>query len=185
METQSKRVWVAALAIVLPFLVTSGHADTYSIRPLVSSDDSAAVYEPLLLGKWTGFGSYEVTRFGKSGYHVTVEEEKGVSEKAEWSLTLIRSGENFIMDFGSQTDVGFTLHWFARLRIEGDKLWVALLEMAEVEAKIMATKRPRCEVMENGYVLLTAPTNELRRYFLPLLKDSKAFTSETEFNRLK
>ncbi len=178
---------VASLAGILVCL--SGCAGVVSLHPLAEPNGKNTVFDPALLGTWEEVKpsdngqkvQYSVGR-AESGYSVVAHDGK---ETIKGTMRLMKAGDRYLLDVLSASDgAPPPVHLFFRLRLDGDKAWVAEMDSRWLRDQIESSGRPRHEVAEDDRLVLTAPPAELRRYLLPYAEDQRAFGDETELRRV-
>lgn len=177
-------------------ILMTGCVPTLSLHPLFTDKDSA--FDPALLGIWAETESSEDTFiFQRSqdranGYDLIIS-ENGVP--ARFEARLVRLGNHTFLDLAPQApDVKnevylFHLfpfsHTFSRIRIEGDVLRLDTLKSDWVKEMIDQKKVKIGHQSLEDVVLLTAPTETLRKFAMQYAENDQAFSITTELRRRK
>ena len=191
-------------ALALAVLATGcGPAD--SLFALYTADDK--VFDERLLGAWTDaegakdkVADLRMWKFDKSedglSYDVTVSsvdpEEKG---RILTSARLVRLGDFLFIDFETpdwgkrgMTDALLPVvpaHYFGRIDLDGQKVHIGLLDDYWVEKQRKAGTLPLAVIEVSGSRLLTAKTEDLRKFALGHAGDKDAFGSSFDLGRVK
>jgi hypothetical protein len=190
-------MWKANVVLVLLAMVAStGCVSVVSLHPLVTPKDADALFEPGLVGTWQddvelGDKSQYVVTHDDSGYAVTVrpgaENRDGKKEELKLKMQLLKVGGQELLDVDCPSDdPGVPVHIFIRLRLERDSAWVAMMDSEWLKEQIKNGVMLRHEVLteDNGRILLTGPSSELRSYLLPYVNDDRSFEGEGELRRV-
>jgi hypothetical protein len=161
--------WIAALAAAALLGVPAICAeDIVSLRPLAAANNPALVFEPALLGNWEG--DLEITR-GKDNTYKAVFDD----DKTKGTVRLVKLGDALVFDFQLED---MPLHAFGKLRVEGDTMTAWFMDTGWLRDQITARGLPRHEVLDNGWLVLTATSEELWTWLaLPYMNDQRAFSS--------
>ncbi|MCX6629841.1 MAG: hypothetical protein NTW28_19660 [Candidatus Solibacter sp.] len=167
--------------------VSLGYADAgiVSLRPLYTPE--TAVLNPALVDLWTDKGiTFRIEADGDTGYQVVVDREQVAT------IHLVQLGGETIADLVFIQQQSFfpqlSIHYFARLRVEGNTLHVDGLGGEKLVKRIERTGSPRYErlPMEShgeDYMVLTASTAELRQFVLDFLKLPEDFADSSTYER--
>ena len=177
-------------------VLMTGCVPTLSLHPLFTDKDSA--FDPALLGAWAETESSEDTFiFQRSqdkanGYELTIS-ENGVP--ARFEARLVRLGDHAFLDVAPQVpdlkNETYLLHLlpfshtFSRIRVEGDVLRVATLKSDWVKEMIDRKKVKIGHQSLEDVILLTAPTETLRKFAMQYAENDQAFSITTELHRRK
>lgn len=183
---------VPFLALVL--VLMTGCGGVASLHPLAMSNEKVAVFDPALLGTWTGVDPdgdgakerYVVTR-AESGYLVTADSPE---QKAPTQLPtqLFKVGDRYLLDIDYPSDgPPAPVHVFFKLRLDNDTAWLAEMDSDWLVKQIKARDLPRHAVLAEDHdrIVLTASPSELRNCLLPYVADDRSFGEETELRRIK
>jgi len=119
----------------------------------------------------------EITSDGKSGYNVKMDDE-------ETTLRLVRLNGLLLGDWRSSDKSGLPVHMFLTIQMEQDEMHVSFLGSDWLEEKIQALGWPRYEKLDDGGILLTASSEELRRDLVPYFYDERAIQDEVTLQRV-
>lgn len=180
-----------AILLIPALAFLAGCAGVVSLHPLTLPNDKQTVFDPALLGTWEDGeavgdgpkGRYTVARSG-SGYSFSVETGTG---EMQGTMYLVKVHGGYLMDVYCPGDgPSLPAHFFARLRLEKDTAWVALMDSDWLQDQIKARGEPRYELLTEDHprVVLTASSNELRQYLLPYADDDRSFGEEGELRRV-
>ncbi len=182
-----RKMLVTAAAIAL----LAGCGPLVSVQPMYTEED--AVYEAGLTGAWEPAednGLWFIYGDSKSRYRVvTISPDAGkVADEVErYEMRLVRLGGALFADLQQtgKPDDGLSVrgHIFARLRLEGDQLGVALLGSEWLGQRIGEWKFPNRK--DRGEVVLTGSTEQLRALVGRVAEDPRAFGDETLARRLR
>jgi len=172
------------LLILSLLLVMAGCIPTLTLQPLW--DKEHAVSETAFEGRWIsaeGDSTLRVTnRVKDAKYSLDFASEDGVSH---YEGHLIRLQNYLILDLSLEEDAAEKLidgqafapvlpvHFFARVRIEGDKLYIGLLPEDTLEKKIEAGMVKVQRSKTPAGVILTGDTAELQAIVSKLAGDSE------------
>jgi hypothetical protein len=150
---------------------------SYSVHPLYSDQD--AVSEPALEGTWVGLdsGDQEELTFKKVGDHeyTMAVFDPDLKVGQTYKVHLVHLGGQLFMDlvFDQQTLKGAVLndplgvlpmHIILKMKISGDDLAWAALEDDAIRKQNPTAGAPLEYQISDGGLLVTAPTDALRRY---------------------
>jgi hypothetical protein len=153
-------------------LIMAGCIPTLTVQPLWSKQQ--VVSEPALEGRWISPEGDTILRFTsqpKDEYRLNFGSEDGVTD---YEAHLIRLDGHLILDLSLEQDAldrlvkgqAFApilpMHFFAKIRIEGNRLYLGLLHEEEMEKEIDAgvVKVPYSKTPDG--VILTGSTAELQ-----------------------
>ncbi|MGO9864166.1 MAG: hypothetical protein ACLPLR_11200 [Terriglobales bacterium] len=183
-------LFLASMLACLPLI----GCPSYSVHPLYSDHD--AVVEPALEGTWVGpdSGDQEELTFKKIGdyeYSMAVfDPDLKISQT--YKVHLVHLGGQLFMDlvFDQQTLNGATLndplgvlpmHVILKLKVSGDDLAYAALEDDAIKKQNPSAGAPLDYEISDGGLVVTAPTDALRRYISAHTED--AFSDFDHFKR--
>lgn len=170
-------LWLAVLAGVAGM---TGCAPSVAIHPLYSAQD--LVSDPALEGSWTARAG-EVWRIQKSGDAYDVAVVQGDSTDAStFRVHLLRLGGYEFVDVAAKSDpdIGVAGHMFGKIRIDGDDLYVAMIDEGWLKQMAEARLAPQFVVGEGKQIILTAPTSELQAFVLMHAADPGAWEDDAE-----
>jgi hypothetical protein len=180
------------LGIVLGLLLTLAGC-VPSLHPLYNEKDVVA--EPGIVGTWTQENGKDTWTFQKSeeDHYKVVYTESGQSGKFE--VHLVKLGKFLFADFyPEEPEIGngfyrghlLPVHTFARVRLEGDKLQLSMLDPDWLKEMIQQKKvRIPHEVLNDEDFVLTAATEELQKLVQTYAEDPKAFSNDSAWLRKK
>ena len=165
---------VRALALISVACVMLGGCSAYSVHPLYTAED--AVVEPALEGTWVTDDKTEiqVQKTGSHEYSVVMTDPE-TKEVQTYNVNLVRLGDQLFADmiFDGRTLGGTKLdepagveamHVVLKLNLSGGDLAYATLDKDAIEKENAATKPPLDTMATDDGMLVTAPTEALRRY---------------------
>ncbi len=165
----------------------AGCGPLVSVQPLYTDDD--AVYEAGLTGAWEPVedgGVWFIDGDGKSPYRV-VTVSGNARDVERYEMRLVRLGEALFADLQQtgKPDEGLSVrsHIIARLRLEGDRLSVALLGSEWLDQRVGEWKFPNRK--DRDEVILTGSTEQLRAFVGRVGGESRAFGDEASAQRLR
>ena len=193
-DMNMRRFLITTLAVALGIL--TGCVGVASRQPLFPENAKEVVFDTSLLGKWQESDSttYQVTRLDEKSYAASFEDEGKKPAMATFQLLKVRGVSVLDVAYLDRNDPAHfrTVHFFAKIRIEGDTLHVATLASDWLKKQILATGKPvheRNRLPESSgdepALMLTAPSAELRKGLLPYLDRPEAYEKETELKRVK
>jgi hypothetical protein len=184
-----KIIFVSVIALLLSGCITH----LQSLHPLYTDKD--LFFDPALVGTWfgdggEGEGSWTFEKFGDKDYSLVVKEEG--DEQVEFRVSLVSLENRIFLDLFPEDGVNdpyipfyIPTHLFFRIWIEGDVLRIAMLDiewfMKSIEENEISIRH---EVLE-GFIVLTASTEELQGLVLKYADDEQAFPDPTELYRQK
>ena len=170
-------------------LLTGCDSLALSLHPLYEDED--VVFEPKLLGSWSGQDSGDVFTFAASpdkSYRLvwTTSDETHV-----FRARLVRLQRILFLDLtAGSTGELFVLpvHAFAKIRLDGDVLHYALLDSGwlgrTLESNPAAVEAAWIGPRKTGGVILVAPTGDLQHFVLCYEGDQGAFPPSEPLRRL-
>ena len=164
-----------------------------SLQPLYTPED--LVFDPALVGTWTGPGGSDSWSFQKSdenAYRLTIA---GTEEPDRFDVRLVRLGDRLFLDIYpvESLDMGGSFyrghliltHSFARISLDQDTLQVASLDHTWLWGMISDKKlKISHELVNVNEVVLTAPTKDLQAFVKKYAGNKEAFHA-VEFHRQK
>ncbi len=165
-------LWLAVLAGVAAM---TGCAPAVAIHPLYTSQNLAS--DLPLEGTWASSDG-EVWQVQKleDGYEVDA------AEGSKYMVRLVRLNEYEFVDVASKSDpeVGVAGHLFGKIRMQGDDLYVSLIDETWLKHMVEAGQAPQSTVGEGQQIVLTAPTSELQKFILLHAADPDAWDNDEE-----
>jgi hypothetical protein len=168
-----------------------------SLQPLFSESDLA--YNPALIGKWAD--GEDIYTFGKlkgNEYAILLSEQKPADSVAHSgtegdTITFIgrlgRLGGNWFLDtYPAREEGDFHLlptHIIAKLRIDGDTLFLASLEGDWLKKTIEANRLKVKYAIVDGDLILTGSTREVQETVKKFADDEGAFPNSDKLVRMK
>jgi hypothetical protein len=175
--------------LVVGIAVILAGCPTPSVQPLFTEQN--LVFDPGLVGTWTddeGKDTWVVKRSGEKSYDLSVTED---GEPYSLKLHLLQLGVYRFLDLSPKEKLSskiegywLPLHYFYRIRRDGDTVQVVGLEEDYLKP-LIAAKKTRIAQMVDDAVLLTGSTKELQDYVLKHAEEQKAFTDPAEYHRVK
>ena len=166
-------LWLAVLAGAAAM---TGCAPTVAIHPLYTTQD--LVSDLPLEGTWSEKDG-EIWQIKKSGdgYEVAAVHTGDPLEVSKYNVHLLRLKESEFVDVASKSDpeVGVAGHMFAKIRMEGDDLYVAMIDETWLKHMVEAGQAPQSTVGEGQQIVLTAPTSALQKFILLHAADPDAW----------
>jgi hypothetical protein len=163
-----------------------------SLQPLFTEQD--LVFEPRLTGTWADQEdkvTWVVKRSGEKSYDALCTAD---GEPHWFKLHLVQLGAYLFLDLTPKEELAFkngffASHWlpthtFFRVRIDGDRLQVAALQLDYLKA-LVTSKKTRVGQMVGKEVMFTGATRELQDYVLKHAEIQEAFTEPAEYHRVK
>jgi hypothetical protein len=176
-------------------VLAGGCVSQPSLQPLFTDDEAVAV--PEALGSWiaekNGDDPDDVRielRTGKDGDVTMLLRAEG--RPASFKVRFGRLGGDLFWDTlpGPTEDESafyaahrLPAHGFARVRVEEDRLEVAVLDSDWIKDLQRRGRLDLAHEIVDGDVLLTAPTEELQRFLSAHAGDPEAFEEPTVFHR--
>ena len=159
----------------------TGCAPAVAIHPLFTTQD--LVSDLPLEGAWTTQDG-EIWRIQKSGdgYDVAAVPAGNSKEVSEFNVHLLRLKDSEFVDVASKSDpeVGVAGHLFGKIRMEGDELYVSLIDETWLKHMAEAGQAPQSIVGEGRQLVLTASTSELQKFILLHAADPDAWDNDEE-----
>jgi hypothetical protein len=159
----------------------TGCAPAVAIHPLYTTQD--LVSDLPLEGAWQSSDG-EVWQIQKTqdGYTAAAAPADGAKEGAKYTVHLLRLREFEFVDVASESDpnVGVAGHLFARIRMEGGKLYVCSLDETWLKRMVDAGLAPQSTIGENQQIVLTGPTADLQNFILLHADDPDAWDDDDE-----
>lgn len=179
------------LLVISLMLIMAGCVPTLTLQPLW--DKQHAVSEPALEGRWISAEGDSILKVTSQNneYRLDFASEDGTSH---YEGHLIRLGGQLILDLSLDSHASeklianqafvpiLAMHFFARIRIEGDKMHLGLLSDEDMEKQIDAGKVKVQWTKTQDAVLLTGSTAELQEAVGKLAGDSEIW-DESTFHR--
>ena len=178
---------------VLPFftIVLLMTACVPSLSPLYTERDR--VFDPGLVGVWVAEDDghetiWTVTKSGE-GYEMVDQEED--EDPARFDVRMVKLGEHTFLDlFPAQQEPNNGLyrlhviraHTFMKVTLTGDNLGVTMLDQDWLKNALNAGELAH-QKLEDGNLLLTAPTADLQQFILKSCADPDAFGGPMTFTR--
>ena len=181
---------IRSFLFLLAPVIAYADADMVSLHPLYTPE--TAVLNPALVDLWADADKDAWLRFtfriepdGDTGYQILLERKKIAT------LHLVQLGGETIADMvviQESLVPQLSLHYIARLRVEGNTLHSEWLGSGKLIEQIERTGSPRYErLSEEGrdedVLVLTASTEELQRFILECLKQPAAFENPSRHVR--
>jgi hypothetical protein len=198
----------AVISGILVCALLAGCAPQASLFPLFKGNDN--VFEPEILGEWIVHGGTEqIKPDDKSGTAIFEKSQDGVSytltipnfdddahgEKFISTARLIRLGTILFIDLGSP-DLDHTQnatirypsiegHVFDRVFLEQDRMHIDFLSDKWVADQAKAGKLALPSIASGNQLVLSATTEDLRKFVLAHAEDKEAFSEAFAFKRKK
>jgi hypothetical protein len=180
---------IRSFLLLLAPAILYAEAGIVSLRPLYTPE--TAVLNPVIVDLWsTGNPPFQITfrvePDGDTGYRVSGPEEQFAA------VHLVQLGGETIADIVFIQEKSFfpqlSVHYFARLRVEGNTLHVDWLGGEALVEQMERSGSPRFErLSEKGwdedFLVLTGSTAELRQFVLDCLKRPDAFFNPNTYER--
>ena len=153
----------------------TGCAPAVAIHPLYTSQD--LVSDLPLEGAWAGTDG-EVWLIKKSGDGYDV----AAVPTGDFRVYLLRLKEFEFVDVASKSDpeVGVAGHLFGKIRMEGDELYLSLIDETWLKHMAETGQAPQSIVGEGQQIVLTASTSELQKFILLHAGDPDAWDNDEE-----
>jgi hypothetical protein len=196
------------ICLVLVCALFAGCAPQDSLFPLFSSNDNA--FENQLLGEWTVQGGTGHIKPGdKAGTAIFEKSSDGVSyaltvpdfgedargQKVISAARMVRLGPYLFMDLGSpdlDSTANATIpypsiegHVFGRVYLEKDTMHIDFLSDKWISDQAKAGKLTLANVTVGNLTVLSATTEELRKFALQYAEDKEVFSETFAFQRKK
>jgi len=169
------------LALMAGAAGVTGCAPAVAIHPLYNSQD--LVSDLPLEGTWV-VKDGEIWQIKKSGdgYDVAAVHAGDSTDVSKYNVHLLRLKELEFVDVTSKSDpeIGVAGHLFGKIRMEGDELYVALMDESWLKHMVEAGLAPRSIMGEGQQIVLTAPTVELQRFILLHAADPGAWDDDPD-----
>ncbi len=178
------------LLVLSLMLVMAGCIPTLTLQPLW--DKEHLVSEPAFESRWISAEGDSIlrvtTQIKNREYSLDFASEDGVSH---YEGHLIRLGGHLILDLCLEEDAGDKLvdgqafapvlpvHFFARVRIEGDRLYIGLLPEGDMAKQIEAGAVKVQWSKSSAGVILTGDTAELQEAVSRLAADDEIWEEST------
>ncbi len=164
----------------------TGCAPLASIRPLATKQD--AITDPAFAGTWREGDSENIWRI-REAEDSTYEFQKLGDDHDKGKIRLVKLGGQLYADIWDDSET-IPAHFFGRVRLEGDDLYLALLSSTWLKEQVVRNNDPRHERLGEGEVkdseiILTATTAELKKFMLKYAAAPQAFEEEGVFHRVK
>jgi hypothetical protein len=177
--------------VILALASLTGCSGVVSRHPLALPDDKETVFDPALLGTWEEAADsgdvlknrYTVAR-ADSGYSIRVNTG---AEETKGTMYLMKVGGRYLLDvYYAGKDEQQPVHFFVRVRIKKDAAWVAQMDSNWLQDQIKSRGELQYEPLSKDdlRLVLTASSEDLRRYLLPYAADDRAFGEEGELRRV-
>ena len=171
-------LWLAVLAGAAAM---TGCAPAVAIHPLYTAQD--LVSDLPLEGTWAATDG-EVWRIHQSGdgYDVAAVHAGDSIDVSKFNVHLLRLKEFEFVDVASKSDpdVGVAGHLFGKIRMEGDELYVSLIDEIWLKHMVEAGLAPQSTIGEGQQIVLAAPTSDLQKFILLHAGDPDAWDNDEE-----
>lgn len=161
-------------------LLTTGCGPTLSLHPLYTEKDVVA--DLPIEGMWTDEDAREVWVVKKraDGFEVRSDGEK-------LELRLVRLGELRFLDITCRDEPSLAIpgHLIAKVWMEGEELCAQGMDTDWLKQKVRETGFPNVELSGSKQMILTAPTDALRKFVLLYANEPKAFEETARFHRVR
>jgi hypothetical protein len=161
-------------------LLTTGCGPTLSLHPLYTNKDLVA--DLPLEGIWTDVDAREVWEVKKSadGFEVRSGGDK-------LDLRLVRLGEYRFLDVTCRDEPSLAIpgHVVAKVWMEGEELCAQAMDTDWLKQKVRQTGFPHVTLSAGKQIILTAPTDALRKFVLLYANEPNAFEETTRFHRVR
>jgi len=163
------------LAALAGVAAMTGCAPAVAIHPLYTSRN--LVSDLPLEGTWASSDG-EVWQVKKSEDGYEVDSAQG----SKYTVHLLRLNEYEFVDVASKSDpeVGVAGHLFAKIRMEGDELYVSPIDETWLKHMVEVGQAPQSTMGENQQIVLTAPTSELQKFVLLHAADPDAWEDDND-----
>ncbi|MGA2132949.1 MAG: hypothetical protein ABSH50_11700 [Bryobacteraceae bacterium] len=169
------------LALAASAAGLTGCAPTVAIHPLYTTPD--LVSDPAIEGAWVS-DEGAIFRVQKSGdgYDVIATPAANSTDVSTYNVHLVRLQGFEFVDVASKSDpeVGVAGHMFAKVRIQGDELYVAAINDAWLKNMVQTGHAPQSTAGEGQQMVLTAPTSELQKFIVLYAPDPAAWDDEED-----
>jgi len=171
-------LWLAVLAGAAAL---TSCAPAVAIHPLYTTED--LVSDLPLEGTWAASDN-EVWQIHKSGdgYDVAAVRTADAPAVSQYTVHLLRLKQSEFVDVASKSDpeVGVAGHLFSRIRLEGDDLYVSLIDENWLKHMVETGQAPQSTMGESQQIVLTAPTSELQKFVLRHAADPDAWDDDDD-----
>lgn len=178
-----KNKWFLIIGLVLFF-----QACIPSLHPLYTED--TIVFEESILGYWSD-GPNQQWHFQKgtnNNYQLIFTDNK---KETEYNVHLVKLGDTHFLDFYLAENLPedyitplIPSHTFAKVIWEEDKLEIYFFDYEWLEKLFKQRKiRLKHEVLEDGTIVLTTPTEELQKFVQKYAHEEEAFVEPNELLR--
>ena len=163
------------LAALAGVAAMTGCAPAVAIHPLYTSRN--LVSDLPLEGTWASSDG-EVWQVKKSEDGYEVDSAQG----SKYTVHLLRLNEYEFVDVASKSDpeVGVAGHLFAKIRMEGDELYVSPIDETWLKHMVEVGQAPQSTMGEGQQIVLTAPTSELQKFVLLHAADPDAWEDDND-----
>jgi hypothetical protein len=169
-------LWLAVLAGAAAM---TGCAPAVAIHPLYTTHD--LVSDLPLEGTWEA-GDDEIWQIKKTadGYDVASVQIGDSIEVSKFNVHLLRLKDSEFVDVTSKSDpgIGVAGHMFAKVRMEGDELYVSTFDETWLKHMVEAGQAPQYTMGEGQQIVIIAPTSELQKFVLQHAADPDAWTGD-------
>ncbi len=183
---------LAAWFLVLPLAFAVGLAGcvVVSIEPVIT--DSAAVFEPGLLGTWRAASDsdlVEIVRSGPDGYLIR---HRVGDDAHEYRARAGRLGDRLVLEIRPAADGDdlsapgrrIPVHQLLALDLHGDRAETAFLELDTLHAALARGDVALAHLPRDDGLLLTGPSEQLRAVLREYVTRPGAFGERTVWQRL-
>ena len=171
------------LAIALGLIITVMSGCITSLNPLYTDKD--IIFKKELIGTWQDSKSNESWTFEKweeNGYKLSHKEE---GEQATFLAVLVKIGDYTFLDLYPQDSSSknslkkmhlLPVHTFSKVTLSGNNLTLEMLDPEWLENGLaVETIHVQHSKTAEGYLVLTAPTEELQSFMLAHANMKEAF----------
>jgi hypothetical protein len=186
-------VFIAVSILVLCMFCQSPAQDVFSFNPLFTESD--AILIPEIEGSWVtneiGTDTISVRRTGDNFYGVRLITKGGTSH---YEGVFTRAGKHILLDLlpvlpkdlGGQ-DYGrhlLEVHSCIRVRLENDSLHLGLLKYRWFYDNVIAKRSVSDYLLADSRIILTLPSNELRKFLAEHADESGFLEDDLAFRRV-
>lgn len=190
--------------LVIGLMIVFQSCTIFSLHPLYEEED--LLEEPQLLGLWQGteegddYVSFEKLKDKKYLFRYMEEQQKEGEiidlDTVSFEVGLLQVGDHYFMDlypyYEGERDEGFYLfrnfiptHSFLKIEWEDQRLVLYIFELDHMR-KLFEQNRIRIKhEMFEDYIVITASTDELKRFISKYADDKEAFDEPSEFKKIK
>ena len=165
-----------------------------SLNPLYTKAD--LIFEPALVGTWVNQEDghqtiWTVTKSGEGYEMVDVEEDE---DPAKFDVRMVKLGDQTFLDLYPKQEINNGLyqlhiiraHIFMKVALTGDSLVVTMLDQEWLKKALNGEETAIGHlILEDGGVLLTAPTADLQEFIVKSYAHPDAFGEPVFFARRK